>query len=199
MAYKMDPTKKKNKNGGINAIVEGIKKGAEFLNPISGRFGALRKGKMIKNSLVNLKKEKALGKHAANELANQTPQLPSAQVSNKNGNKKKAKDITREPVRDPGLSANSRRYKKTSESFAAPRQMKTVKTIRKKASSVVSEGSPSKHMTLKKTAPKVDLKGAVLESGLAGASAGGKKKVPAKPKKVKVKIKNNKTKIKIKK
>ena len=54
-------------------------------------------------------------------------------------------------------------------------------------------------MTLKKTAPKVDLKGAVLESGLAGASAGGKKKVPAKPKKVKVKIKNNKTKIKIKK
>ena len=49
-----------NKNGGLNKIVEGIKKGAKFLHPVSGRFGALRKGKMIKNSLVNLKKKKAL-------------------------------------------------------------------------------------------------------------------------------------------
>ncbi len=49
-----------NKNGGLNKIVEGIKKGAKFLHPVSGRFGALRKGKMIKNSLVRAKKKKAL-------------------------------------------------------------------------------------------------------------------------------------------
>ena len=179
MAYKMDPTKKKNKNGAINKIAKGIAKAAEVI--MIGPVASIAKGKyrQFKQPKPGI--------------------LPSIQQSNGNGNKKKAKETTREPVRDPGLSANSRRYKKTSESFAAPRQMKTVKTIRKKASSVVSEGSPSKHMTLKKTAPKVDLKGAVLESGLAGASAGGKKKVPAKPKKVKVKIKNNKTKIKIKK
>ena len=180
MAYKMDPTKKKNKNGGINAIVEGIKKGAEFLHPISGAFGALRKGKMIKNSLVNAKKKKA--------LKDQNPQLPSIQVSNGN----KAKDKMK--------ATQEKGYKTT---LAGPKKMKKTLTNlkRTKTSSVVSEGSPSKHMTLKKTAPKVNIKGTTLgdEKGDDPAVVVyGERKAKTKPKKVKVKIKNNKTKIKIK-
>ena len=67
MNYKMKPGSRENDTIGsfrgdsiVNKIVKEIKKGAKFLHPISGRFGALRKGKMIKNHLVSLKKKKAL-------------------------------------------------------------------------------------------------------------------------------------------
>ena len=68
MAYKMDPTKKKNKNGAINKIFKGIAKAG-----LSIAFGPLGIGGK-------------LGKEAFQNVKNQTPQLPSIQVSN--GNKK---------------------------------------------------------------------------------------------------------------
>ena len=181
MAYKMDPTKKKNKNGGINAIVEGIKKGAEFLHPVSGRFGALRKGKMIKNNLVNLKKKKALGKHVANELEKQSPQLPSAQVSTdptKAKDKMKATPTAKDKMK------------------ATPTYSKVKKNLRPKASSVKSAVRTATR-DIQPSAKNADVTANVVTKPV-----GKKKPAPepkAAPKKVKVKIKNNKTKIKIKK
>ena len=192
MAYKMDPTKKKNKNGGINAIVEGIKKGAEFLNPISGRFGALRKGKMIKNSLVNSKKKKALGKHAANELEKQSPQLPSAQVST---------DPTKAKDKMKATPTAKDKMKATKTTLAGPKKMK--KTLTNLKRTKTSSVRPIREVRdVKPSAPKVNIKGTTLgdEKGDAPAVVVyGDKKAKTKPKKVKVKIKNNKTKIKIKK
>ena len=172
MAYKMDPTKKKNKNGAINKIAKGIAKAAETM--IVGPIGSI-----------------AIGKYK--QFKQPKNQSPSIQPSNGNGNK----ETTTAPDK----------MKATKITLAGPKangkMKKTLTNLKRtKTSSVVSEGSPSKHMTLKKTAPKVNIKGTTLgdEKGDAPAVVVyGDKKAKTKPKKVKVKIKNNKTKIKIKK
>jgi hypothetical protein len=81
MAYKMDPTKKKNKNGAINKIAKGIAKAAETM--IVGPIGSI-----------------AIGKYKQfKQSKNQSPILPSIQPSNGNGNKETTKrpEATAEP------------------------------------------------------------------------------------------------------
>ena len=167
MAYKMDPTKKKNKNGAINKIFKGIAEAG-----LSIAFGPLGIGGK-------------LGKEAYERVKNQTPQLPSIQVSNGN----KAKDKMK--------ATQEKGYKTT---LAGPKKMK--KTLTNLKRTKTSSVRPIKEVRdVEPSAKNANIKGAILESAVAGASVGGKKKaaVKAKPKKVKVKIKNNKTKIKIKK
>ena len=184
MAYKMDPTKKKNKNGGINAIVEGIKKGAEFLHPISGRFGALRKGKMIKNNLVNLKKKKA--------------QLPSAQVS--------TDPTVVSAAAGAGMAKDKMKATPTAKDKmkATPTRGTMTKTLKAKRLPASSVKPAVKKATkdIQPSAKNANVKGTTLGNEKAdgpNVTVYGKKKAKAAPKKVKVKIKNNKTKIKIKK
>ena len=155
MAYKMDPTKKKNKNGAINKIFKGIAEAG-----LSIAFGPLGIGGK-------------LGKEAYERVKNQTPQLPSIQDSNITiaGTKKKRKETTTRPEKAKNkMKATMTNLKRTKTSSVRP-----IKEVR--------DVEPS--------AKNANIKGAILESGVAGASVGGKKKaaVKAKPKKVKVKIK----------
>lgn len=165
MAYKMDPTKPKKKNGGIKKIVKGIAE-AIALGPA---------GSVVK-----------FGYEAFKQTKQQTPILPSIQYVPQHSHKGKAKDkkgatATQARTKYKGKAKKSmlQNYKRTPANSVRP-----IKVLR--------DVEPS--------AKNTNIKGAILESGLAGASAAGKKPpvVKAKPKKVKVKIKNNKTKIKIK-
>jgi hypothetical protein len=172
MAYKMDPTKKKNKNGAINKIAKGIAKAAETM--IVGPIGSI-----------------AIGKYKQfKQSKNQSPILPSIQPSNGNGNKETTKRP--EATAEPG-------GKKATTEPGGKKMKKTLTNLKRTKTSSVPR---SQTIDLQPTAPKVNIKGTTLGNEKAdgpNVTVYGKKKAKAAPKKVKVKIKNNKTKIKIKK